>query len=36
MMGMLSQGMVLMAEDSDGKLKLLQPDADVAPGSTVN
>ncbi|MCK6617707.1 MAG: methionine--tRNA ligase [Cyclobacteriaceae bacterium] len=36
MMGMQSQGMVLMAEDSDGKLKLLQPDADVAPGSTVS
>lgn len=36
MMGMLSQGMVLMAEDSSGKLNLLQPDADVAPGATVS
>ncbi|MFN3840910.1 MAG: methionine--tRNA ligase [Cyclobacteriaceae bacterium] len=36
MMGMLSQGMVLMAEDADGKLKLLQPDADVSPGSAVS
>lgn len=35
-MGIQSQGMVLMAEDSDGKLKLLQPDASVAPGSTVS
>ncbi|QOI97784.1 MAG: methionine--tRNA ligase [Flammeovirgaceae bacterium] len=36
MMGMQSQGMVLMAIDCDGKLKLLHPDAVVTPGSTVS
>ncbi|CAN5341909.1 methionine--tRNA ligase [soil metagenome] len=36
MMGMESQGMILSAEDHDGKLKLLQPGGDVEPGSTVN
>lgn len=36
MMGIESQGMVLMAEDRDGKLRLIQPDAVVAPGSTVS
>jgi methionyl-tRNA synthetase len=36
MMGIESQGMVLMAEDAAGKLRLLQPDADVNPGSVVN
>jgi methionyl-tRNA synthetase len=36
MMGIESQGMILMAEDSDGKLRLLQPSDIVAPGSTVS
>jgi methionyl-tRNA synthetase len=36
MMGIDSQGMILMAEDADGKLKLLQPNDIVAPGSTVS
>lgn len=36
MMGIESQGMILMAEDTDGKLKLIKPTDDVTPGSTVN
>ena len=36
MMGIESQGMVLMAEDGDGKLKLLQPSEIVAPGAVVS
>jgi methionyl-tRNA synthetase len=36
MMGIESQGMILMAEDADGKLKLLQPSDLVAPGSQVS
>jgi methionyl-tRNA synthetase len=36
MMGIESQGMILMAEDADGKLKLLQPSDLVVPGSTVS
>lgn len=36
MMGIESQGMILMAEDSDGKLRLLQPNEVVNPGSTVS
>lgn len=36
MMGIESQGMILMAEDTDGKLKLLQPSDIVMPGSTVS
>jgi methionyl-tRNA synthetase len=36
MMGIESQGMVLMAENAEGKLKLLQPDGNVEPGSTVS
>jgi methionyl-tRNA synthetase len=36
MMGIESQGMILMAEDADGKLKLLQPSDIVMPGSTVS
>jgi methionyl-tRNA synthetase len=35
-MGVESQGMILMAEDKDGKLRLLQPSEAVAPGSTVS
>ena len=34
MMGIESQGMILMAEDADGKLKLLQPTDLVSPGSS--
>ena len=36
MMGIESQGMILMAEDSNGKLRLLQPNEVVNPGSTVS
>ncbi len=36
MMGIESQGMVLMAEDANGKLRLLQPNDVVSPGSVVN
>jgi methionyl-tRNA synthetase len=36
MMGIESQGMILMAEDKDGKLKLVQPESVVSPGSPVN
>jgi len=35
MMGTMSQGMILMAEDLDGKLRLVQPDEGVAPGAGV-
>jgi methionyl-tRNA synthetase len=35
MMGLMSQGMILMAEDLDGRLRLVQPDAEVSPGATV-
>jgi methionyl-tRNA synthetase len=36
MMGIESEGMILMAEDKDGSLKLLQPHEGVAPGSTIS
>jgi methionyl-tRNA synthetase len=36
MMGTESQGMILMAEDKDGKLKLVTPVDPVSPGSTVS
>jgi methionyl-tRNA synthetase len=36
MMGTESQGMILMAEDSDGKLRLLQPNEVVRSGSIVS
>lgn len=35
-MGELSEGMILMAEDEDGKLSLIGPDKPVADGSTVS
>jgi methionyl-tRNA synthetase len=35
-MGIESQGMILMAEDKDGKLRLLQPSEVVAQGSTIS
>ncbi len=36
MMGQESQGMILMAEDRDGKLALLQPDQPIWNGGTVS
>ncbi len=33
--GIESHGMILMAEDADGKLKFVQPSDNVANGSTV-
>ena len=36
MMGIESQGMVLMAEDKDGSLKFIQPGDDVVPGALVS
>jgi methionyl-tRNA synthetase len=36
MMGIESQGMVLMAEDANGKLRLLQPNEVVNAGSVVS
>ena len=33
--GTLSRGMILMAEDADGKLRLLGPDAKTADGAIV-
>lgn len=36
MMGIESQGMILMAEDKDGALKLLHPHEPTAPGSTIS
>lgn len=36
MMGIESQGMILMAEDADGKLRLMIPSEPVVPGSSVN
>ena len=35
MMGIESQGMLLLAEDSDGKLSLMQPDSDISNGAVV-
>ncbi len=36
MMGIESQGMILSAEDNDGKLVLIRPERDVTPGSSVS
>jgi methionyl-tRNA synthetase len=36
MMGIESQGMILMAEDKDGKLRLIFPSEEVAPGAGVS
>lgn len=36
MKGIESQGMILTAEDKDGKLQLLKPENPVSPGSTVS
>jgi methionyl-tRNA synthetase len=35
-MGVESQGMILMAEDKDGSLKLLSPSGEVAPGAVIS
>ncbi|MCA6408930.1 MAG: methionine--tRNA ligase [Cytophagales bacterium] len=35
-MGVESQGMILMAANKDGKLRLLQPNEAVCPGSTIS
>jgi methionyl-tRNA synthetase len=35
-MGVESQGMILMASDKDGSLKLLTPSGEVAPGSVIS
>ena len=34
--GILSQGMILMAEDKDGKLKFINPDEATSNGSSVS
>jgi methionyl-tRNA synthetase len=34
--GILSEGMILAAEAADGRLSLVQPDQDLAPGATVS
>lgn len=36
MMGTVSEGMILMAEDAEGNLRLVEPNAKVNPGSTVS
>jgi len=36
MMGIDSEGMILMASDKDGKLKLLQPHEGTSPGSVIS
>jgi methionyl-tRNA synthetase len=36
MMGIDSEGMILMAADKDGKLKLLQPHEVTSPGSVIS
>jgi methionyl-tRNA synthetase len=36
MKGIESQGMILTAEDKDGKLQLLKPENMVTPGSNVS
>ena len=35
-MGVESQGMILMAADKDGSLKMLSPSGEVVPGSQVS
>ena len=36
MMGVASHGMILMAEDKEGNLRLLQPNEEVEPGSVIS
>jgi methionyl-tRNA synthetase len=36
MMGIESQGMILMAEDESGELSLMQPDKEITNGATIN
>ena len=33
--GVVSQGMILMAEDKDGKLSMMSPEKDFLPGSPI-
>ena len=33
--GVLSEGMILAADDGDGNVRLLTPDGEITPGSTV-
>ena len=35
MMGFESEGMLLLAEDSEGNLSLMQPDSEIGDGSVV-
>jgi methionyl-tRNA synthetase len=35
-MGVESQGMILMASDKDGTLRMLNPSADTSPGSVIS
>ena len=35
-MGVASEGMILMAEDADGNLRLLEPNEQVNPGATIS
>ena len=35
MMGIESQGMLLLADDGDGNLSLMQPDSDISNGSVI-
>jgi methionyl-tRNA synthetase len=35
-MGVESQGMILMATDKDGALKLISPDSETSPGSVIS
>ena len=35
MMGFESEGMLLLAEDSDGNLSLMQPDSEIGDGSVI-
>jgi methionyl-tRNA synthetase len=36
LMGVQSQGMILAAEDAEGRIVLLTPDRDIPPGSTIH
>mgnify|MGYP001051853817 FL=1 len=36
MMGTVSEGMILMAEDAEGNLRLIEPNAKVNPGSVIS
>ena len=36
MMGVESHGLILMAEDKEGNLRLMQPNENVEPGSVIS